>query len=178
MKKVVSMLALLLTAVSAMAGADAGEKTVEMFEATKDGGGAPVGVVVISSGTNGLLFRLALTGMKPMSMHGFHIHANPSCAPAEKKGEMVPALGAGSHWDPEGVGKHAGPTGDGHLGDLPRIEADAEGRIEGTISVPRLSDLNRLAGHALILHAGADNYADSPKKLGGGGARMFCGVIR
>jgi Cu-Zn family superoxide dismutase len=28
-----------------------------------------------------------------------------------------------------------------------------------------------------MLHAGGDNYADQPAALGGGGARMACGVV-
>ena len=177
MKKTISLLALLFACVGSSASAGPDEKNVEMFLATKEGAGASAGIVMISAGTNGLSFRLALSGMKPMFMHGFHIHTNASCAPAEKNGKLVPALGAGGHWDPENTGNHRGPSGGGHMGDLPRIEADVAGRIEGTISVPHLNDLNKLAGHALILHAGADNYADSPKKLGGGGARLFCGII-
>ncbi len=28
-----------------------------------------------------------------------------------------------------------------------------------------------------MIHAGGDNYSDTPEKLGGGGARVACGVI-
>jgi superoxide dismutase, Cu-Zn family len=28
-----------------------------------------------------------------------------------------------------------------------------------------------------MIHAGGDNYADQPQPLGGGGARIACGVI-
>jgi hypothetical protein len=28
-----------------------------------------------------------------------------------------------------------------------------------------------------MIHEGGDNYADAPKPLGGGGARIACGVI-
>jgi len=28
-----------------------------------------------------------------------------------------------------------------------------------------------------MIHAGGDNYSDEPAKLGGGGARMACGVV-
>ena len=28
-----------------------------------------------------------------------------------------------------------------------------------------------------IIHSGGDNYSDVPKKLGGGGARVACGVV-
>ena len=28
-----------------------------------------------------------------------------------------------------------------------------------------------------MIHAGGDNFADTPEKLGGGGARLACGAI-
>jgi len=34
-----------------------------------------------------------------------------------------------------------------------------------------------LHGHALMIHAGGDNYDDTPAPLGGG-ARIACGVIK
>jgi len=34
-----------------------------------------------------------------------------------------------------------------------------------------------LHGHALMVHAGGDNHDDHPAPLGGGGARIACGVI-
>ncbi|HAQ86214.1 MAG TPA: superoxide dismutase [Cu-Zn] SodC1, partial [Pseudomonas sp.] len=42
---------------------------------------------------------------------------------------------------------------------------------------PRLKSLGDLKGHALMVHEGGDNYSDEPKPLGGGGARVACGVI-
>jgi len=29
-----------------------------------------------------------------------------------------------------------------------------------------------------MVHVGGDNYSDNPEALGGGGARMACGVIK
>ncbi|NIY58922.1 superoxide dismutase family protein, partial [Francisella orientalis] len=37
--------------------------------------------------------------------------------------------------------------------------------------------LEELEGHSLMIHEGGDNYSDTPKPLGGGGTRMWCGVI-
>ena len=42
---------------------------------------------------------------------------------------------------------------------------------------PRVS-LSDLSGRALMIHAGGDNHSDMPAKLGGGGARVSCGVIQ
>ena len=29
-----------------------------------------------------------------------------------------------------------------------------------------------------MVHVGGDNHSDNPAKLGGGGARMVCGIIK
>jgi Cu-Zn family superoxide dismutase len=34
-----------------------------------------------------------------------------------------------------------------------------------------------LTGHSLMIHAGGDNFSDEPAALGGGGARVACGMI-
>ena len=32
-------------------------------------------------------------------------------------------------------------------------------------------------GHSIMIHVGGDNYSDQPAPLGGGGARIACGVV-
>ena len=113
-----------------------------------------------------------------MGVHGFHLHANGSCAAAEKDGKMVPALAAGAHYDPNNSKKHGSPWGNGHLGDLPPLIVDADGRSTEPVLAPRLHDLEMLKGHSLMIHAGGDNYSDEPMPVGGGGARIACGVIQ
>jgi Cu-Zn family superoxide dismutase len=89
----------------------------------------------------------------------------------------VPGLAAGGHYDPAGAGRHAGPYENGHLGDLPALYVDANGKANNPVLAPRLK-LSDLKGRSLMIHAGGDNYSDNPKKLGGGGARMACGVLK
>lgn len=36
---------------------------------------------------------------------------------------------------------------------------------------------DEVKGHALMVHMGGDNHSDHPAPLGGGGARVACGVI-
>jgi len=45
------------------------------------------------------------------------------------------------------------------------------------VLAPRLK-MTDVKGHALMVHAGGDNYSDNPEKLGGGGARIACGVAQ
>lgn len=137
--------------------------------------GKSVGEVVVSDSKFGVVFAPALTGLPP-GLHGFHVHENPSCEPAEKDGKKVAALAAGGHLDPAGTKKHGLPWGDGHLGDLPPLSVDDKGNADQPVLAPRLK-LADLKGRSLMIHAGGDNHADHPAPLGGGGARAACGVI-
>jgi Cu-Zn family superoxide dismutase len=150
--------------------------TAPMALATPTGPGDSVGVITVTEGPGGAMFKLDLHGLPP-GEHGFHVHANPSCAPGEKDGKPVPAGGAGAHLDPEKTGMHMGPMGKGHLGDLPLITVAADGTAKATLAAPRIKSLEDLKGHALMIHAGGDNYSDQPAPLGGGGARLACGVV-
>ena len=149
--------------------------TVTMKEVNTDGVGATLGTVEFQDTGQGLLIRPNLSGLSE-GQHGFHVHQNPECGPAEKDGKVVPGLAAGGHYDPKNTDKHEGPQGDGHLGDLPVLHVDAGGRANRTAYAPRLKTSD-LAGRAIVIHAGGDNYADMPEKLGGGGARVACGVV-
>ena len=64
------------------------------------------------------------------------------------------------------------------LGDLPVLTVGADGTAKEELTAPHIKDLGAVRGRALMIHAGGDNYADEPKPLGGGGARIACGVVR
>jgi Cu-Zn family superoxide dismutase len=147
-----------------------------MYLAGPTGVGDPVGRVVFRDAAGGATIKVTLYRLSP-GRHGFHIHQNPSCGPGPVDGVSEPAGGAGAHYDPMGTGKHMGPTGKGHLGDLPILTVAADLTDHETLTAPRITDVTQLKGHALVIHAGGDNYADEPKPLGGGGARIACGVI-
>ncbi len=153
----------------------AAETTVVMYGLTDEGTGPEIGSILISEQADGTLFTPKLSGLSP-GLHGFHVHANGSCGAAEKDGKMVPGLAAGGHYDPEQTNSHKGPYGDGHLGDLPTLNVDTTGSAQQSVLAPRIV-LSDLKGHALMIHQGGDNYSDIPKALGGGGARVACGVV-
>lgn len=175
---------LLASAVALSAGtalAQSSEIEVPMHLVNKDGVGEQIGTVTLEESGNGLLLHLDLSNELPPGAHGFHIHENGSCEPAEKDGAMVAAAAAGGHWDPEGTGKHLGPSGDGHLGDLPvlyvGVDEDGATATKHTLVAPRIKDASQLHGLALMVHENGDNFRDEPKPLGGGGSRLACGVI-
>jgi Cu-Zn family superoxide dismutase len=152
-------------------------KTVSMNLIAADGGGAPIGTIALEDSAGGLVLKPNLKGLPP-GEHGFHLHVNPSCAPGEQDGKMAAGIGAGGHFDPHETHKHLGPDADGgHQGDLPVLKVADDGSATGTLTAPHLK-LADMIGHALMIHAGGDNYADQPKPLGGGGARIACGVIQ
>jgi superoxide dismutase, Cu-Zn family len=156
--------------------------TIEMNVITDKGIGKSIGRIVASETKNGFLrLNLKLNNELPSGGHGFHVHENGDCGPARKDGTTAAGLAAGGHYDPESTGKHEGPSGDGHLGDLPIlfIEPDEEDGTTGTthsIIAPRLK-LADIRGRSLVIHENSDNYSDEPKPLGGGGARIACGVV-
>jgi Cu-Zn family superoxide dismutase len=153
----------------------AAETNVSMNIAESKGTGAAVGSVRIVETRYGLVFYPTLTGLPP-GVHGFHVHENPSCAPGERDGASVAALGAGGHLDPQGTKRHGEPWGDGHLGDLPPLYVSADGSANTPVLAPRLK-LADVLRRSLMVHAGGDNHSDHPAPLGGGGARVACGVI-
>jgi Cu-Zn family superoxide dismutase len=143
--------------------------------ATTVGVGKTVGTIMAAQTPYGVLLTPELSGLAP-GLHGFHLHQNPDCAPKEEDGKLVAALAAGGHYDPAKTGRHEGPYGNGHLGDLPAIFVNQDGTATYPVLAPRLK-ISDLKGRSLMIHAGGDNHADHPRKLGGGGARIACGVI-
>lgn len=146
-------------------------KTIEVpvYAVTASGQGQSVGSVTLSDTQYGLLITPNLHGLTACSMHGFHIHQNPDCSNN--------GMAAGGHLDPAKTNKHLGPyNSQGHLGDLPALAVDKDGNATLPILAPRLK-VATTVGHSLMIHEGGDNYSDNPP-LGGGGARMYCGVIK
>lgn len=149
--------------------------TVTMHRVNASGTGESIGTVKVKQNEHGLVFEPSLKGLSP-GRHGFHIHENPSCQPSSKNGEVTPGGAAGSHYDPEDSGAHGTPWGEGHLGDLPALHVNEDGSASFPVLSPRLK-LKDLKGRSLMIHAQGDNYSDDPKPLGGGGARVACGVF-
>ena len=152
------------------------ETSVPMHAVDAHGVQEAVGSVVVSESPHGLVFTPRLENLHP-GIHGFHIHENPDCEPAEQGSKTVAAGAAGGHFDPDNTGQHGSPWGEGHLGDLPALYVDGDGRADQPVLAPRLKKLSDIADRSLMLHQGGDNHADHPEPLGGGGARIACGVI-
>lgn len=155
--------------------AQAAEKVVTVRAISEAGVGKIIGILKLNDSPQGLVVTPDLAELPP-GERGFHVHENPSCATLEKDGKKVAGLGAGGHYDPAHSGKHEGPIGAGHSGDLPALVVEADGTATKSIIAPRLRIID-VTDRAVIIHAGSDNYSDNPKPLGGGGARIACGII-
>ncbi len=168
-------LSLFLAAIGSFA--NAADLRVTVLKATQDGTSDTIGTVTITVSSAGATFQLDLHGL-PAGVHGFHVHENDTCGPILMGGVRIPAGAAGNHLDPDRTGKHTGPLGDGHLGDLPLIEAGSDGIADLSVTAPRIKDIEVLRGRSLIIEIGGDNYSDSPARDGGGGGRFACGVVQ
>jgi len=60
---------------------------------------------------------------------------------------------------------------------MPVLTVDASGNATKAVMVPHLTVAD-VKGRSIMIHAGGDNYSDQPAPLGGGGARIACGVAK
>ena len=133
--------------------------------------GAAMGTVTLTQGPNGVLIAADVHGLSP-GPHGFHIHGVGACSPD--------FTAAGGHFAPGGEG-HGFMHEDGtHAGDLPNIDAGADGAARAdvfsdAVTLARNSDGSLFDddGSAIIIHARPDSYGEDP----GAGDRVACGVI-
>ena len=175
---------LLTTALSvcmlAAPAALAAEKSIPIHAISANGTGMGLGTIVAKDTPQGLLLTPDLKQIgQPAGPRGFHLHEKPDCgAGTGADGRPAPGMAAGGHFDPAKTGKHHGPHAkDGHKGDLPPLVVNADGTANLPVIAPQLK-VRDLTGKALMIHAGGDNYSDTPAPLGGGGGRVACGVIR
>jgi superoxide dismutase, Cu-Zn family len=156
--------------------ADAATATATVNSISAAGIGPSLGTVTFTDGAQGMMITPKLSGLPP-GEHGFHIHEKGDCGPALNEGREAAGFAAGGHYDPAHTKKHLGPFSTaGHRGDLPLLTVDNQGNAREVLTAPHLK-VEEIRGRSIMIHAGGDNYSDTPKPLGGGGARIACGVI-
>ena len=105
-----------------------------------------------------------ISGLKPGSEHGFHIHEKADCTAPD-------GSSAGGHFNPSAM-PHGPQGGARHAGDMPNLRADAQGRVDTTLMVGGVTAgggaANDIVGRSLLV-LGATPGAIS--------ARVACGVI-
>ncbi len=161
----------------------AGELEVTMTDAE----GAEVGTVSLRPNDAGVRVRADVKGLAP-GFHGFHVHEVGLCEADAAEGPFTTAKG---HFVGEGASH-----GD-HDGDMPSLYVTDDGRASSTFTLDTFSveELASGDGAAIMIHAGADNFANIPDRYtaagsttpgadqmtnstGDAGARAACGVIQ
>lgn len=155
--------------------ASAEELITKIHKISTAGVGEEIGTITFTDSNERLLVAVRLKKLAP-GEHGMHIHENPSCDPADKDGKITAGQKAGPHYDPKKTAMHKGPSGGGHVGDLPKIIFDKNEESKSLLFVEGLK-VTDIKGRSVIIHEGGDNYSDEPKPLGGGGIRIACGVL-
>jgi Cu-Zn family superoxide dismutase len=170
---IVKVLSALLVGAASTAYAASTTVTINAIDA--NGVGKKIGTIELSDTNEGLRITPQLSELPPGD-HGFHVHVNPNCGAANgPNGQPAAGMAAGGHYDPANTGKHLGPQGEGHKGDMPVLTVDASGKATKAVTAPHLTVAD-VKGRSIMIHAGGDNYSDQPAPLGGGGARIACGV--
>ncbi|MDY7021239.1 MAG: superoxide dismutase family protein [Cyanobacteriota bacterium] len=116
-----------------------------------------------------------INGLPPNTKHGFHIHQTAECEPDFGA--------AGGHFDPGPFGE-TNPDANHpfHMGDLPNLVANAEGKAILTHRTSRVTlssgplNLFDEDGSAFIVHVDEDQGTTGVKG-GAGGGRLGCGII-
>ena len=118
------------------------------------------------------MYTVNLKGLEP-GEHAIHIHEAGDCSSDDGKS-------AGGHWNPTDHDHgHLGVGDDYHLGDIGNLNAAEDGTVTLTGTTDKWSmkkgDENSILGHAVIVHAKADDFVSQPS--GAAGTRIACGVI-
>jgi Cu-Zn family superoxide dismutase len=115
-----------------------------------------------------------ITGLKPNSEHGFHIHEFGDCSAPD-------GSSAGGHFNPAKTDHGQVSADPHHGGDMPNLKADAEGKATIDAAVSNNVNIGKgdgfdILNHAVIVHADPDDYKTQP--TGNAGGRLACGVIK
>lgn len=158
------------------------DRAIAHIEPTSAPGAEVSGTVYVYEVKGGVRVSGTLYGLTPGD-HGFHIHRDGACGPADTDGdgEAEPAGAAGPHWDPLGTNNHGSPEDPfetRHAGDLGNVTANSEGVAVFSIEAPELSvgGTYDVRHHALIVHEGRDDLETDPG--GDSGTPFGCGVIQ
>lgn len=118
---------------------------------------------------------VSATGLKPNSLHGFHIH---------EFGDLTDGCtSAGGHYNPKGK-KHGGILDEErHVGDLGNLRTDERGNTFMAINdkLIKLFGDDGVVGRSCVVHENQDDLGRGGHKdsmtTGNSGPRIACGII-
>lgn len=174
------------TATAEQAGATGGGDAEPAATATVlDEEGTELGTVSFAEVDGATEVTAELADLEP-GFYGFHIHDTGECEPhgTDDDGEHAAFDSAGSHLNPDDS-EHPD-----HAGDMPPLLVMENGQAHTSFQTDRFTpaDLEADAGTAVMIHAGADNFAHIPERYapapdedslstGDAGDRVGCGVV-
>lgn len=129
------------------------------------------GVVSFYRAGDLILVQADVTGLTP-GEHGFHVHESGDCSAPD-------AASAKGHFNPHGMKHGHHQHAERHVGDLPNLVADAQGRAVYKAEVKGLNlaaGADGIGGRSVVVHADPDDYRSQP--AGNSGRRVACGVIQ
>lgn len=149
-------------------------RTTAKVSLTSAAGSAVKGDLTLTNEGVAVSIRGEITGLAPGKEHGFHVHEVGQCS-------LPDFTSAGEHFNPTKASHGDPKSSEHHLGDIPNVKADENGRATVDVSVKGITledkdgSPNEILGKALVVHAMPDDYKTQPS--GGSGARIACGVI-
>ena len=149
----------------------AGGGATAVAEMKPTAGNAVAGTVRFEQSGSKVVVTAAITGLKPSSEHGFHVHEKGDCSAPD-------ATSAGGHFNPAGRPHGHHGKAERHAGDMPNLRADASGTARVTWETDLLSVGSGSAdviGRSVVIHRDPDDYASQP--AGNSGPRLSCGLI-
>jgi Cu-Zn family superoxide dismutase len=134
-------------------------------------GNTASGTVTFEQKGDKVVVTAVITGLKPNSEHGFHVHEKGDCSAPD-------ATSAGGHFNPGGKPHGHYDKGERHGGDMPNLRADAAGGTRVMWETDQLSvgsGAANVIGRAVVIHRDPDDYKSQP--AGNSGPRISCGVV-
>ena len=171
---------------TAEAGASSAAKAPAATAHVADDQGGDVGTVTFTPEGGAVEVSADVHGLKP-GFYGFHIHQTGKCEAHDhaNMGEQKPFTSAGGHFNPDNT------SHPDHAGDMPSllVTKNGDGHLSFTTDRFTVDQLTEGEGTAVMIHAGADNFANIPEhyaphpdeetlKTGDAGARAGCGVVQ
>jgi superoxide dismutase, Cu-Zn family len=132
---------------------------------------SPSGTVSFTQAPGGkVMVDAKVSGLKPNTEHGFHVHEVPDCSGDGTK--------TGAHFNPDNHAHNHPKESTRHAGAMFNLKTDANGNgaLQQTVDTVTLSDGKySIVGKPLIVHRDPDDYVSQP--LGNAGPRIGCGLI-
>jgi superoxide dismutase, Cu-Zn family len=165
----------------------------------RNASGQPLGVVAFKQQPGFVVVTAAVRSLSP-GFHGFHVHANSD--PANGSGCIADPAQPSNTWfvSVDGHYRLGTETHGSHQGDMPLLLLNGTGTGDSTARTRFRTDRFAVAdivGRAIIVHAGADNYANIPlgantdqytansqaaidktAATGNAGDRLLCGLVQ